>query len=190
MKVPEWFAEQLRAEQDRTYRVRWSNARSCFVVEQKAGRGLSTPPRRLMKKLERMKEVPDMVEEILTRARDGYLLFLEIFPSGRAGCPKCGAEVKLKPRVWEYAVCPSCAKDFPAVWFNLDGAVLEHLRYIDMNRGGYERMEADQDRENDQIVKTAIKDTRASLSEAVWDDWRGLFQVPRVGYTGKERMTA
>jgi hypothetical protein len=189
--VPEWFASQLALEFGGRFQVRWSEARSGFIIDERVARGHFMPSNRLALKLDALRRAGKSAEasEFLYRLQHGTVPFLEIHPSGRTTCPSCLVPVPLKPFVWEFAHCPGCQKDFPAVSCELGPAVLERLRYLDAERGGLERILADMDAQNDALVSGQEKAARADLEASIRDEWPRLVGIPSVGWTPPAKET-
>lgn len=186
MTVPGWFSDQLRAEHGSRYRVRWSNALEVFLLEEKTARGITTPPLRLLKKLVKLeKRHPGITEEKLEQARSGYTLFLQVVPSPKFPCPGCGITIHLKPHAIEWATCTTCKKNVAACHISLGWELLEHLRYLDYERGGDERILDDMDRANDHVERTDSRDLKNSIGSMAREDYNMLHQIESVGYTGK-----
>jgi DNA-directed RNA polymerase subunit RPC12/RpoP len=176
--IPEFFEEALKRQFGGRYLVRWSNARSCFVIDEKVSRGVAITPARLAAKL--AKKPPAEAEEYLFRLRHGTTPYVEVFPGNQAACPRCDAKVLLRSREWIYAHCEACNKDFKAVHYDLGDLLLEALRYQDIyEHDAEDRILADMDRANDAKVKANDRESKETLKEAVWDDWRQIMSVPR-----------
>lgn len=178
MFVPEWFAEALRRQFRGKYVIRWSNARSCFVIDEQVARGHFIGPDRLEAKLRKLQ--PGVAEEYRYRLRTGTEPYVEIFPGNQAPCPSCGAKVLLRSRQWIMAHCDGCGKDFKAVHYDLGELLLEELRHQDVyEHNTPEALEAEMDAANERKERADQKAAKEPLAEAVWDDWRQIMSVPR-----------
>ena len=182
MVVPQWFEDQLTRDFRDRYLVRWSEAKHCFMIMERLIRGLGYRPARLAQKLQALDE--ENREEFLYRLRTETNVFVEIYPQGRAQCPRCDGTVYLDRQVWAFAHCGWCGKDFKAVSFELGHLLLEQLRYLDFDRGGDERILNDMDRANEKKAEVDKRDDRNVLESAVKEDWRPVvLKNPLVGVT-------
>jgi hypothetical protein len=185
--IPQWFANQLRAEFGSRFSVRWSHARSCFVIDEQVARGQAMPPARLAAKLARLdRTAPDQADEFRHRLRTGTAPFVEVYPSNRAPCPACAATVRLSFQEWQFAHCTACQKDFKAVSSPLGWWLLEQLRFLDFERGGDERQLAAMDTANAAHEQALKRNDRNTLEAAVKDDFARIMDIQSVGYTGRE----
>jgi hypothetical protein len=178
VQIPEWFAEALQRQFGGRFLVRWSNARHCFVIDEKVARGLAIGSDRLEQKIR--KKQPDVAEEYLFRLRHGTTPYVEVFPGNQAGCPRCRAKVLLRSREWIMAHCEACNKDFKAVHYDLGEMLLEELRHQDIyEHNTAEALFEEMDRSNAQKEKTDQREAKETLKDAVWDDWQRIMSVPR-----------
>lgn len=171
---PESFLEALRLQFDGRFRLRWSEGTSQWHLEQKVGRG--RPPHKKVSPL----------DDRAIRWKDGFEFLLAVTPGDRTRCPSCQMVTKVPVLKMQYAKCEWCEKEFRACYWPLGEALLQHLRYLDPDRGGAERVLRDvEDAEYLQEFRRKRR-VREEAKDAVWDDWRTLFNIPSVGYTGKE----
>lgn len=182
MRVPEWFAHQLDVEFRGRFRVRWSNARHCFVIDEVTGRGTAMAPMRFYRKVQRLR--PDLREEYLFRMAHGTTPYVEVYPGTRASCPACLSDVSLKTHTWEFAHCRACGKDFKAVHYELGWMLLEQLRYNDFERGGDERQVEEMDRANEAKEKGEVRENRNVLEAVVKDNWNQIAGIKSVAVGG------
>lgn len=171
---PADFVRQLNDQFAGRLRLRWSDSAKQWHIEQKVGR--QKAPHRKVSNL----------DDRAIRWRDGYEFLLAVTPGSSTSCPNCGMWTKVPVLEMRYAKCQVCGKEFRACYWPLGDHLLQWLRYGDPDRGGLERMM--RDLENEEYSKEFWK-TRAQRSyrrDVIWDDWRHLFDVPQVGYTGKE----
>jgi uncharacterized Zn-finger protein len=181
VEIPGWFEDQLKRDFRDRYLIRWSEAKHCFMIMERQIRGLAYRPARLATKLQNLSEANR--EEFLYRLRTGTSIFVEIYPQGRAVCPRCEAKVDLDRQVWAFAHCPWCDKDFKAVSYDLGNLLLEQLRYLDFDRGGDERILKDMDEANENKVRVDKRDDRNVLEAGVKEDWRQVvMKSPMVGF--------
>jgi hypothetical protein len=109
-------------------------------------------------------------------------------PGDRKPCPRCRRVTHIPTLRFVEAECEHCAHRFRAVYFPLGEWLLEHLRRTDPYRGGHERQFAELEAA-DVAREKARKRQLAHHTEAVWKDaFTQVFDIPSVGYTGKEAM--
>lgn len=176
MTIPGWFARQLAVESDDRLRVRWSGKNQRFCLEAKVGR-----PTTVSRPI-------DAEDDVAIRQRDGYELVMEVAPGTRSPCPRCHTWTRLPVRRVAEAKCERCGFTFRAFFWPLDESLLQHLRYIDPDRGGVERVFAEADR-GETLRDARLRRQRRNDTEAIWkEDYNRLVGIPSVGYTGKERF--
>jgi hypothetical protein len=176
MDIPGWFAEELEAQSFGFYRVRWSAKRARFQVEEKIGR---QAPR---------KARFDSLDDEAIREEQGYKLLFEVAPGDRTRCPRCDRWMQVTKMKVKTSRCPWCRKEWKFFYMPLGTDLLIHLRYIQPERGGYDRVLADTDRKNEWREKTRRRD-RHNQTEAIWkEDFTQNFEIDSVGY-GKHSGT-
>jgi hypothetical protein len=184
--IPEWFQQQLAHEFGTRFRMRWSNARQLFVLDERIARGVLMTPARLAAKLARLDaKNPDQAEEFRLRLREGTAPFVEISPGNRTACPACGATVRLAHMTWAYAHCDECQKDFKTIYAPLGWWLLEQLRFLDFERGGDERALTAMDQANAAHEAEVQAAPKRELEAAVRDDFAHIMSIQSVGYTGR-----
>lgn len=183
MRIPDWFRSQLNVESDGRLRIRFSPYRGLWQIEAKRHRGkLSDQP---------------TTSDATIREADGYDLVLEIAPQPRIGCPnvykaspfarpeRCDETIRVPINQMKEAQCPKCKARITAPHFELSSALLQHLRYIDPDRGGIERAFKDADRFEEQRVQR-LRRERHNIAEALFkEERRKVLEIPMVGYTGR-----
>lgn len=186
--VPQWFADRLARDFDNRFRVRWSNRAQKFQVEYRVDRGFGEalePP------ADNNGDYDRLSDDYL-RARDGYDLLFSVCSGDRMPCPQCGLTLRVPVMAVRETVCEHCKfhdKDgrYLAVYFPLGEALLEHLRLIDPLTGGPDRVLSEVRRSKIRREATIQRDFYNG-SEAYLDDkFNRLFDIPQVGYTGKEQ---
>lgn len=176
MTIPGWFEEELHRESDGRYRVRWSPKRSRFQVEEKVARKVL--PRRPI----------ESIDDDAIRATDGYALVMEVCPGDRTQCPRCGRSTHVTKLRVATSRCEWCQKEFRAFFWPLSDSLLQHLRYINPDRGGWERVMPQVD-QSESRREAAMRRARHNATEAIWkEDFNRAFDIQSVGYTGRERM--
>jgi hypothetical protein len=172
MTVPGWFARQLAAESDNRLRVRWSGQTQRFAIEAKVGRPVA------------MGRPIDAWDDAAIRQRDGYELVMEVAPGDRSRCPRCASWTRLPIRRVGEARCAHCSHTFRACFWPLNESLLQHLRYIDPDRGGIARVFQDVDA-SEARRERQWRRQRHNDTEAIWkEDYNRLVGIPSVGYTG------
>lgn len=180
MQAPDTFVERLARDYDGRLRIRWSEKRSEWQIEQRVGRA-SLPPFRI-----------DPYDDSHIRARDGFLFVCAIRPGTRMPCPTCGLTLKVPVFEFGEAICGYCKLQggrkyrFRACYFPLSDMLLEHLRKIDPQNDGLRRI---RDEANaDAAAKERSKDRKLGneIEDVIKDNLNSLFDVAHVGYTGKE----
>lgn len=176
MHVPDWFHRQLAAEFDGRLRIRWSPRRLAYLVEAKHARATQA-------------NAPvDPLDDEGIRRKDGYYLVMEVAPGDRLPCPRCRATVKIPILRQAEAKCPSCQKTWRASYWPLSESLLTHLRWSDPDRGGVDRVFTQTDADSERLVQARRRRLR-NATEDVWKDaFPQVFDIPSVGYTGRERM--
>lgn len=175
MTVPDWFRRQLEAESDGRLRIRWSHQAHRFLIEARTAR-----PQPLHARVESW-------DDQAIRARDGYELVMDVAPGDRSRCPQCQRWTHLPIRRVAEAKCEHCGHTFRAFFWPLDEALLQHLRYIDPDRGGLERVFREADAGED-LRDARLRRHRRNQTEAIWkEDYARVAGIPSVGYTGREQ---
>lgn len=171
---PQSFLDTLASEHGGRLRVRWSDKEQQWHIEQKMGR--TRMP----------KASVSVLDDKAIRLRDGYEFLLAVTPGTQTRCPRCAKWVKVPVLEMRYAKCGECHKEFRACYYPLGDALLEWLRYSSPDRGGLERVFRDADRAAEAKEFWDTRRQRGRRQDAIWDDWRQLFGIQSVGYTGKE----
>lgn len=175
VRVPEWFEEALESEGGGRWRLRWSRKRECFQLEEKAGRGRE-PDRPL-----------SSLDDEAIRRKDGYDLKAEIAPGTQVRCERCARWTPATVGKMKTTRCIHCRREMKISYWPLGWGLLEHIRKIDIHRGGVERVEAEQDREEAARVR-GLQRQLHNNTEAIWkEDFNYAFDIQSVGYTGKEK---
>lgn len=172
LQVPEWFAEELESQSFGRYRVRWSAGRQRFQVEERIGRQ--------RRKRARLFE---QESEEARREQDGYRLLFEITPGSRTRCPRCAQWIKVREMSVGTTKCGMCKKEWKFFFMPLGWRLLEHLRYIQPERGAYDRVDKDTDRGMAEKDARDRRD-RHNTTEAIWkEDFTKNFEIDSVGWT-------
>jgi hypothetical protein len=172
MTAPEWFVEELARDSAGKYRVRWSPARSRWQVEERIGRQKPRTRRFANHDDEAIKET------------DGFRLLFEVTPGDRTKCPRCTKDIAVTKMKVATTKCPWCKKEWKFFYMPLGTELLIHLRYIQPERGGHERVLPDVDRA-EVIRETSNRRQLHRNSEAIWkEDFTRNFEIDSVGYGG------
>ena len=185
--VPDWFAEQLRLEHAGRLRIRWSPIEQNFQVESKVAPGTPwiRPPK--IKDQRTGKVSTDTAQDGYVRARDGYQFVCALEPTRQKRCPKChNAVMEFKPYGFKHTTCPLCQKGSVSGWWEFTDQLLQHLRYIDPDRGGIERVFKDLERDEERAEATKQRDFMNKARDVASDMFSEVYGIQSVGYTGKE----
>lgn len=106
-------------------------------------------------------------------------------------CPKCGLKMSVPELHFGEAICYGCrlhGRDgrHTAAYFPLGERLLEHLRYIDTERGGLERQITDIDNANEALIAGGARKRDNAIEAVNRDYYTTLAGIQSVGYTGKE----
>lgn len=178
MQIPDWFQQALTLQFSGQIRARWSPSKHRVLIERKVVRGLEDskiPPRLLERD-------PDRLQQI----RDGFYPLLELAHGSVTPCSACGADLHIPYKHLGEVRCGACGKVQKASFFPLSDELLSYLRWSDPDRGGTERVLREVE-EADSAKQAALKREFKRQHEEIWkEDFRRLFEIPQVGYTGKE----
>jgi DNA-directed RNA polymerase subunit RPC12/RpoP len=140
--IPTWFEEALEREFQGLLRIRWSEKRREWHIEQKVGRGIFTPPKAV--------EVED---DRWIRARDGYAFFAAVQSTPHRRCPECHLMMDVPQCAFREVRCDYCgfkglSGRLVLAYFPLGEKLLEHLRKHDPYRDRIRKNVAEADRQN------------------------------------------
>ena len=177
MELPSWVEEELTRDSAGRYRIRWSVGRNRWQVEEKIGR--QTPRKRRFAN----------TDDEAIKEEQGYKLLFEVTPGDRTRCPRCAKWMKVtaatRPRT---SKCQACRKEWKFCFMPSWNDLLVHLRYIQPERGGFERVLADTDHGNAEREKSNTRTMRRN-TEAIWkEDFTRNFEIDSVGW-GKHSGT-
>lgn len=175
-EAPESFKESLKTQFNGLLRIRWSDKRQEWQIEEKIARASGNRP------------ADDYHDEAI-RFRDGYALVCSVRPGDRMPCEKCNSTLRVPVGHFGEVKCDYCkAKgrntSIIVGYFPLNDLLLEHLRKLDPIRGyretlKYEGYDTFAQRKMDQEIE--------NMSPIWSDNYKRLVGIPMVGYTGKER---
>ena len=174
MTAPRWFEDLLEREFRGDLRIRWSERRQEWHVEQRVGRAASVPHF----------GDPDRWR----RAAEGYAFHLAIQPRLERACPDCGWPMRVGEMRFVEASCGYCGYKGRSgkrtlAFFPLNEKLIDHLKRNDPTRDHLYKHLKELDLYNQRVEMQR---------EAKWKDERhdilrdvALSQIPSVGYTGK-----
>ena len=177
--IPESFAERLDAAFKGRLRIRWSDARKEYQLEQKVGRALSSFP-------------VSSTNDDSIRLRDGYLYILSIRPGTRMPCPRCTTTLEVPVREIRELSCPLCKLKgrehrVSAGYFPLDDQLIDYLKRLDPERDASWSIRSQVDQHNTAILEAQRAKVIHAAESAANDDFNRIAGIPSVGYTGKEQ---
>lgn len=177
---PSGFTAQLQREFGGRLRIRWSDKRGEWHIEQRVGRAV-VPPR----------FVSDYDDDSI-RARDGYAFVMAIRPGDRMPCPGCGFTVKVPVMHSGEVRCDYCRSRerdgrYAAAYFPLGTALIQHLRRIDPLLGWNKNLAAEADARNVAVLRDKEKAVEDAIYGGTSENWKRIAGIPQVGYTGRER---
>jgi hypothetical protein len=184
--IPEEFAERLEQAFGGKYRIRWSDARHEYHIEQKVRRGIAAGfvdlnPRHR----ERFRQKWDD----LIRARDGYVLTMAVTPGTKTFCPDCHSELQVPAFETKVIPCEFCRsrgryRHKVAGFFPLGDSLIDHLKKIDWANDGNDRVAKAVDRHNELLLHNNRMQLRRTVDAAVRQDYNRLVGIPQFGYAG------
>jgi hypothetical protein len=180
LDAPTQFINDLRRNFGERLRIRWSNARSAWLIEQRVGR--------------RREAGVNISEDsdARVRARDGYWLLLEVRTGDRMPCPDCYSTLKVPVLDTGDVRCAYCHMRgksglHRAAYFPLNDILIQHLRRLDPEGTHLDEVVARMDADNEAMMLAMEADAVREGSAAAADHYNRLVGIPQWGYTGKER---
>lgn len=180
MQIPTRLQERLEREFGGRIRMRWSNQRGEWHVEQKVGRAQSP------------KFYISNEDDAAIRAKDGFALVMRVRPGDRMPCPACGSTLKVPMFEIREVSCDYCRYRghdgrHLACYFDLESdRLVEHLIRIDPNRHWSNKLVERIDAANDALLAQREKDFRNTIEAVTKDNFKQIADIPMVGYTGRE----
>ena len=176
MEAPSAFKESLKMQFNDRLRVRWSNSKHEWQIEEKIARPTGDY------------SLDDPNDDHL-RLRDGYGYVCSVTPGDRMACPKCGNELKVPIYHFAEVKCDYCqVKGRPSSvivgHFPLNDMLLEHLRKLDPLRGWRDRnVYGNYDEHLEKIADKKIEDM-----SGIWADAHAqVVGIESVGYTKADK---
>lgn len=161
------FEIEFERELHGRFRLRWSDKRHEYHVEQRLGPSNPHIPPPIYRTPEGTDSYDTFSDEWI-RARDGYMFTMAIRPGTKMPCPVCGADVDVPQMVTAESHCPMCRKmgrdgRYVAAYYPLNHVLIEHVRSLDPYTDGPKRSR-ERLRQN-QLTKYA-RDQRQALDDA------------------------
>jgi hypothetical protein len=182
--VPE-FNERLQEVFGERLRLRWSEARGEYHLEERVGRAALTTLANLacVNREQFRKRYDERV-----RADQGYALVMVIAPGSQVGCPECAKPLMVSPLETREVMCTYCEEkgrkvSIISAYFPIGEVLIDHLRRIDPLSDGHRRRIAEQDKAEQWSKFVEEKDDDAYLHDILFDE--AIRQIPKVGYTGE-----
>lgn len=187
MYIPEEFVERLEREFGQKYRIRWSDARNEYHIEQKVRRGLAEGFANVNPKNRRQWRAR---HDDLVRVRDGYVLTMAVKPGNFTHCSECNSKIPVPSYDTAVIQCEFCkmkgrARYEIAGYFPINDALLYHLKKIDAHSGGTERVREAVDRGNRMLEREQSGNLRRPIEAAVRERFNRLVGIPQFGYAGR-----
>lgn len=175
------FENRLHHLFDGRLRIRWSYKRSEWHIEYKISRG-------------KMYTAPfERDDDVMQRAKDGYMFVMAVSVGDRMPCPRCGYELKVPFKQMKEVTCMYCrlqGKDgrYPAVYFPLEGdELITHLSKLDPDRR-WVNLAQEADKQNQKLLAQKERDFENYIEAGVKDNIMDLLNIPRVGFGGIKRF--
>lgn len=178
--VPEWFEEQLEREFRGELRLRWSEQRKEWHIEQRVGRAALSPPKRW-----------DPHSDRLVRARDGYHFFGAIQPRTTRTCPSCKWPIQVPELTFKEAQCGYCGYKglsgrMVLAYFPLGWQLIDWLKKHDPTRDHMKRTLKEIDLHNERVELEKEGRAEEERQDVLTDIL--LDQIPTFGYTGGAKV--
>lgn len=177
---PSDFARRLKREFDDRLRIRWSNKRGEWQIEQRVAR--SQVAHAL---------ISDNDDPAI-RARDGFVYVMSVRDGDRMPCPAGdGTTLKVPVNHTGEVTCPTCKRfgrngRYAAAYFPLDGeALIQYLRRLDPVLGWNRGITKDIDATERAMYAAKQRNVSNAIEAGTLENWKRLAQIPNVGYTGK-----
>jgi hypothetical protein len=175
MEAPQEFVRRLHEESGGDLRIRWSNKRDEWHIEQKVARAT-------------LVDCPvSEDDDELIRARDGSVFVLAVRTGDRMPCPLCGIELHVPTHQFGEVRCEYCRmmrRDgrYVAGHFPLGDALLQHLRRLDPKRGWRDGEKERLDARNKRLQAVRERDYSNHIEATTKENFRDLFSIGQWGY--------
>ncbi len=188
--IPEEFLERFNDRFGANYRIRWSNARNEYHIEQKVGRALGEGFVDVSARNEKdyLENYDDRI-----RAKDGYILTFAVRPGTSMPCTECGLKLKVPAFRFESVQCPLCAmrgktRMHDVGYFPLSDSLLDHLQKIDVFSGGNERVQEAVKKRNEFVMREQEMSLRRFIEPQIRERYNRLVGIPQWGRSGDQPM--
>jgi hypothetical protein len=190
MHIPESFTDRLRATFGDKYRIRWSDARGEWHLEQRVRRGIAEG---CVNVAPRNRAARRASEDDLIRGRDGYVLTMTITAGTHTDCDTCGTRIDVPAFTTTTVKCGMCATKGRNVgkvagYYPLGDTLIDHLQFIDAGSGGTDRVFAAVKRHNDLVEHDNTMQLRRNVDAATRERFNRITGIHQNGYTGREAM--
>lgn len=171
---PSSFSRRLTREFDGRLRIRWSDKKREWHIEQRIKhREIPT---------ERVSEYNDDA----IRARDGYAFLMSVRDGSRMACPRCGATVRVYLLATGETTCDRCALKIAAAFFPLEGdALIQYLRRLDPTLGWNRNILESTNKVHQDSLKSKIRAVSNAVEAGTKENWNRLVGISQFGYSGK-----
>jgi hypothetical protein len=184
--APESFVERLEKEFRGRLRIRWSQEKGEWHIEQKVARGLfpGTKP---------TKRGWDESRDRYVEHRDGYILVMSVRTGDRMPCPRCHMELKVPFMETTHVRCEFCrlqgrTTNVAAVFFPLSDSLIDHLKSIDPENPVSERLAEDLERQNAALSASMERDALRPGEARFEEDYRKIVGIPYAHLSGRTQM--
>lgn len=187
MLVPEYITEQIDRRFNGRFRLRWSDVDKMFLFEQKVKRGIAEgfAPIGYKNGQERKVRYEDQI-----RARDGYILSMQISPGTTMNCKVCNTEIKVPAFKTAQVSCPFCEHKgrrvlYTVGYFPLSDSLLDELDRTDIDRGGDVRVTKEREK-RERMREAELNSKLWTKAEAAFrQDFNLIVGIPQKGMHGK-----
>lgn len=174
------FARRIQREFDGRLRIRWSNKRREWQVEQRVARSqVAHAP------------ISDGDDSAI-RARDGFVYVMSIRDGDRMPCPAGdGTTLRVPVGHTGEVLCPTCKRHgrtgrYAAAYFPLDGdSLIQYLRRLDPLLGWNRGITKDINAQERAVYLAKERKVSNAIEDGALENWKKLAQIPQWGYTGK-----
>lgn len=178
--APESFTDKLERSFRGRLRIRWSQQRDEWLIEQKVRRGIFPGYRAT-------REGWDETSDRYVQHRDGVVTIMSVRTGDRMPCPRCSHELKVPYMETTHVKCAYCQMVgrrtyVPAVFFPLGDALIDHLKSIDPENPLSEKLAEDLDRQNEALVAQMEADAIRNAEAAMHERYLRLAGIPHVHY--------
>lgn len=173
MTLPQSFEEELLAQFQGRFRLRWSPKRQRWQLEEKRARAI-------------MLDRPiSSIDDEGIREKEGFTLLCEVSPGTTHKCDRCARPMKLAVNRMKTSRCQHCRKEHKLFYWYPGPDLLLHLRKIDPYNGGIDRVFVETDFLSEKFEKSRKRDGRNYREAVGKNDFNYIHEIQSVGYTGR-----